>query len=102
MMIDEPAPMVRPISIIPVGDEAFDPCFMLTQRLRGAGFAVDFGYSGNMKKRMKRADKAGSVAAIMIGTDELAKDVAAVRDMETGEQIDVAMSSLEDHLARYR
>lgn len=102
MMIDEPAPMVRPISIVPVGSETFDACFLMAQRLRGAGFAVDFGYSGNMKKRMKRADNVGAVAAIVIGTDELANDVAAVRDMETGEQIDVAMSSLEEHLARYR
>ncbi|MEQ8666652.1 MAG: histidine--tRNA ligase [Rhodospirillales bacterium] len=102
MMIDEPEPLNRPISVIPVGDDAFEPCFRLVQRLRHAGFAVDFGYSGNMKKRMKRADKARSVAAVVIGSDELAKDVAAVRDMETGEQIDVAMSSLEEHLARYR
>ena len=102
MMIDEPEPLNRPVSIVPVGDDAFEPCFRLAQQLRHAGFAIDFGYSGNMKKRMKRADKAGSVAAIMIGSDELAKNVAAVRDMETGEQIDVAMASLEEHLARYR
>ncbi len=102
MMIAEPAPLTRPISIIPVGDDAFEMCFDLAHRLRSAGFAIDFGYSGNMKKRMKRADKAGAVAALMIGSEELARNVAAVRDMETGEQIDVAIASLEEHLARYR
>lgn len=50
MMIDEPEPTVRPVSVIPVGDEAFDICLMLAHRLRHAGFAVDFGYTGNMKK----------------------------------------------------
>jgi len=102
MMIAEPAPTTRPISIVPVGDDVFETCYDLAHRLRQAGFAVDFGYSGNMKKRMKRADKAGAVAALMIGSDELTRNVAAVRDMETGEQIDVAIASLEEHLARYR
>lgn len=102
MMIDPPEPMIRPVSIVPVGEDTFETCFDLANRLRHAGFAIDFGYSGNMKKRMKRADRAGAVATLMIGSDELARDVAAVRDMETGEQIDVAIASLEEHLARYR
>lgn len=102
MMIDEPAVEHKPVSLIPVGDAAFDVAFRLASRLRHAGHAVDFGYSGNMKKRMKRADKAGAVAAVMLGDDELARDGVTVRDMETGEQTEVSFSALEEHLARYR
>jgi len=32
----------------------------------------------------------------------LAKGAATVRDMKTGEQTEVKLSALEDHLARYR
>ncbi len=102
MMIDEPAVGLRPLSIVPIGDAAFDVSFTLAHRLRHAGFSVDFGVGGNMKKRMKRADRVGAVAAIMLGDDELARDGVTVRDMETGEQTEVSFSALEDHLARYR
>jgi len=102
MMIDEPAKANRPVSLIPIGDAAFDVAFKLADQLRHAGYAIDFGYSGNMKKRMKRADKADAVAAVMLGDDELARDGVTLRDMETGEQTEVSFSALEEHLARYR
>ena len=102
MMIDEPDTGLRPISLVPIGDAAFDVSFKLANQLRHAGFSVDFGVSGNMKKRMKRANRVGAVAALMLGDDELARDGVTVRDMETGEQTEVSFSALEDHLARYR
>jgi histidyl-tRNA synthetase len=47
-----------------------------------------------MKKRMKRADKAKARMAVIIGDDELAKGVAMVRDLDAGEQHEVAIDSL--------
>lgn len=102
MMIDEPHTGPRPISIVPVGDAAFDVSFKLAHQLRHAGFSVDFGVSGNMKKRMKRSNRVSAAAALMLGDDELARDSITVRDMETGEQTEVSFAALEDHLARYR
>ncbi len=102
MMIDEPAQTVRPISIVPVGGEAFGAAYKLADQLRQNDFAVDFSVTGNMKKRMKRANNVGAVAALMLGEDELAKQVVTVRDMKTGEQTEVALSSIEEHLACYK
>ncbi len=102
MIIGVSPPARRPVAMIPVGAEAQAEALKLTDRLRHAGFAVELGYSGNMKKRMVRANKAGAVAAVLIGEDELAKNVATIRDMETGEQTEAPLASLEDHLARYR
>ena len=102
MMIDEPDAGLKPVSLVPLGDAAFEMSFKLAHQLRHAGFSVDFGVSGNMKKRMKRANRVGAVAALMLGDDELARDGVTVRDMETGEQTEVSFSALEDHLARYR
>jgi histidyl-tRNA synthetase len=102
LMINEaPAPR-RPITLIPVGGAAEAEALKITQSLRRAGFVADLGYSGNMKKRLKRANKENAIAAILLGEDELARDAATVRDMETGEQVEVPLASLEDHLARYR
>ncbi|MBC8269478.1 MAG: histidine--tRNA ligase [Rhodospirillaceae bacterium] len=102
MMIDEPEGRARPIAMVPLGTEAEIKALSLTQHLRQGGFSIELGYSGNMKKRMKRANNVDAVACVILGEDELAKDVATVRNMETGDQVEVPLASLEDHLASYR
>lgn len=102
MLVAEPSPGKGPIAVVPVADAQARMAIELAERLRGAGFAVDLGYSGNVGKRMKRANKMGAVAAIMLGEDEVAAGRATVRDMQTGEQTEVPLTSLEDHLARFR
>lgn len=102
MMIEKPEASPRPIAMIGLGERAEDKALALSQQLRRAGFSIELGYSGKMKKRMKRANSVNAVAAVIIGEDELAKDIATVRDMETGDQLEVPLASLEDHLARYR
>ena len=102
LMIAEPPGPARPVAVVPVGEAAEAEALSLTQKLRQAGFTADLGFSGNLKKRLKGANKAGAAAAVIIGEDELAKGAATVRDMETGEQTEVKLSALEDHLARYR
>jgi histidyl-tRNA synthetase len=102
MLIGEQAPSRKPIAIVPVGEAAHTEALGISQRLRRAGFAVDLGYSGNLSKRMTRAGKVGAVAAVLIGEDELKRGAATVRDMTSGEQVDVLLPELESHLARYR
>lgn len=105
LMIDEPPAAVGPVAVTPVGDngsEALAKAWDLAGKLRHAGFAVHLGFSGNLKKRLGRANKVNAVAAVIFGEDELAKGVAKVQDMETGEQTEVEFSLLQDHLARYR
>ena len=102
MMIAAPPPPPPPIAVVPVGDGQGPRALGLTQELRRAGFAVDLGYTGNVGKRMKRANKIAAAAAVLLGEDELARDAATVRDMETGEQVEVPLASLEEHLRRYR
>ena len=102
MMIADPPAPARAIAVVPVGGDAAEEALVQAARLRRAGFTVDLGYSGNLKKRLARANKANAAASVIIGQDELAKGAATVRDMETGEQTEVPLSSLEDHLARYR
>ncbi len=104
-MLDATAPAApRPIAMVPAGNssDVSRRVLTLTQALRGAGFRVDLGYSGNMGKRMKRANKINACAVVMIGEDELERRAATVRDMDSGEQTEVPLDSLQSHLARYR
>jgi histidyl-tRNA synthetase len=102
MLIEEPAPLARPIAVVPVGDAAELPALRVAERLRRTGFVVDQGYSGNVGRRLKRANKIAARAAILLGEDELKSDAATVRDLDSGEQAQVPLASLEDHLARFR
>ena len=92
----------RPIAFVPHGNEPQAKAFVIAQELREAGYMVEMSYSGNMKRRLARANKANAQAALLLGEDELAKGVAAVRNMETGEQIEVPLASLIKHLDQYR
>ena len=95
---DEP----RPIAIIPVGAECQTHALKLAQKLRSAGHVVDMSYKGNMGKRMKRANKANAIAAILIGEDELARGVVTVKTFDDGSQNEVALDQLTEHLSHYR
>jgi len=101
MMIDETMlPVDRPVVIVPVGDEAKVRAVSLADELRRSGVSVDLGYSGNMGKRLKRANKINARTAVLLGEDELAKQVATVRNLDSGDQVEVALDALAGHLAR--
>ncbi len=102
LLLDEAPAAPRPVAVIPIGAAAETLALTLTQRLRQAGFAVDLGFSGNVGKRMKRANKISARAAVLLGEDELAQNAAMVRDLESGEQEVVSLDALTEHLARFR
>lgn len=102
LLLPEPDSEAHPVAVVPVGAAEAEAALHLVQRLRRAGFAADLGFSGSMSKRMKRADRIGARVAVVLGADELARDAATVRDMTTGEQVEVPLVALEDRLARYR
>ncbi|NQU71941.1 MAG: histidine--tRNA ligase, partial [Rhodospirillales bacterium] len=97
---DVPSP-IRPIAVIPVGEDAQIHALRITNDLRQQGFTVELGYRGNLKKRLNRANKLNARIAIIIGADELAQDAVTLRDFDTGEQELVKLVELKDQLARY-
>ena len=102
MLCGEAPAARRAIAVVPVGDEAKMTALKLSEELRRAGYRVDLGHSGNLSKRMKRANKTNAAAALIIGEDELARGAATLRDLDSGEQEEAALASLVDSLARYR
>ncbi len=101
MMIEAP-PAPRPVAVVPIGAAAEAKALVLAQTLRDAGFAVELGYRGNLRRRLARANKLNARAAVILGEDELAKGAAAVRDLDSGTQDEVALDRLADRLAPYR
>jgi histidyl-tRNA synthetase len=102
LLIDEPALPARPISLVPLGEAGEAMALKLAQSLRRAGFNIDLGYSGNIKRRLQRADKIKARAAVILGDNEIARQVAALRDLDTGEQSEIPLAAIEDRLAPFR
>jgi histidyl-tRNA synthetase len=99
MLIAEPPEPRRPVALVPIGEPGEQAALQLAEELRDAGFAVDLGYSGNVVRRLRRADKLGARAAIIIGENEIRSGVAALRDLDTGTQTAVPMAELLSQLA---
>ncbi len=99
MLIGDNAPVpTGPVAVIPIGDEVTGAADDIVAALRGAGISTDIAFRGNLKRRMKRADKINARAAVLLGEDELVRQVATVRDLKTGEQQQVAIAALADYL----
>lgn len=100
LLLADPPPAPRPIAVVPVGEEAERQGLFLTQRLRREGFAVELGYSGSVKKRMRRANSLNARYALLLGEDELAQGMVSLRDLDSGEQETVSLDALSDRLRR--
>ena len=98
MLIDPPESANAPVCVIPVGGGVDKQALDIVQRLRRAGIAADLGYSGNLGKRMKRANAMGARAAVILGEDELARGAVTLRDMASGEQAEVPIDDIVSRL----
>ena len=101
LMLGELPPETRPIAVVPVGGDCETAVLGIVQDLRLAGFTVDLGFSGNVGKRMKRANKINARAALLLGEEELDQKAITLRDLDTGEQELVPLDSLKERLARF-
>jgi histidyl-tRNA synthetase len=98
MMIDAP-PHERPDAmLVPLGDAAEALAQRILSVLRRAGIAADMSYRGNMKKRMSRASASGAARALIIGDDELARNEAQLKDLDSGAQRSVPLQGLVEAL----
>jgi histidyl-tRNA synthetase len=83
---------------VPIGAAAEARAVILAEQLRDAGLVVDLGYSGNVQRRMRRADRIGARAAVLLGEDEILLSSATVRDLDSGAQDFVLLDELAARL----
>jgi histidyl-tRNA synthetase len=90
--VDTPS---RDIYIGSIGDNALIKAHALTYLLRDAGIKADSDDIGkSVKAQMKYANKIGAKFAMVLGDDEIANSVAKLKNMETGEQLDIQLNNI--------
>jgi len=100
MMLDAPQSEKPDVVIVPIGERAELEAQGIVARLRREGIAADMAYRGSMKKRLGRANDAGAAYALIVGDDELDRDEAQLKNLETGEQRAVSLDVLAEALRR--
>ena len=98
LLIDEPALAVPDVALITMDKELEADGFALASRLRRHGVSVDMPFSGNVTKKMKRADKQGTAFVILLGSDEWASGAVQLKSLATGETETMAVDALISRL----
>jgi histidyl-tRNA synthetase len=72
----------------------------LAGQLRLAGVSADRSFDDrSMKAQLRAADRAGARLAVIVGEREQARGTAAIKDLGTGDQDDVALADVVKHVA---
>jgi histidyl-tRNA synthetase len=82
------------LAVIPADEAAEDFCLKLAFDLRAKGHRTELLLSGNVGKKMKRANKLGSHFALIIGNAELEQKTIALKNLSTGEQKNIPVADI--------
>lgn len=75
-----------------MGENAQKKAVQLATLMRADGFKVEYDVVGRgLKPQMKYADKIGARFVIVIGDNEIETNSAKLKNMQTGEQLDVSL-----------
>ncbi len=80
---------------VALGEQAKLRLVMLAGQLRAVGVRVDLAYGGRgVKSGMRAADRSGARLALVAGDRDIEAGTVGVKDLSTGEQVDVAANSV--------
>jgi len=87
------------IFVAKVNEKNKDTAFRLLQKIRNSGLSADMDYSeGSLKSQMRIANKIGARYTVIVGEEELSKNMVIFRNMLTKEQKEVKIDNLIDEL----
>jgi histidyl-tRNA synthetase len=84
---------------VPLGEQAKLYLAELAARLRAVGIRVDISYGDRgLKGAMRAADRSGAAVALIAGDRDIEAGTIGVKDLATGEQVDVPADSVVDEV----
>ncbi len=79
-----------------------DKVFEIVYKLRSAGVRTECDYQErSLKSQFKQADKLNADITIIVGSDELSRDVVTVRNMESHEQVEVPVADIATYVTSH-
>ena len=83
-------------ALLALGDQAMTRNLSLARLLRAKGATVEVFFEGKLKRAMDLANRLAVERTIILGDDELARNVFVVKDMRSGEQRTLNESEILD------
>ncbi len=81
--------------VVSLDAECLDTAFRITRDLRRAGLSGEMNYAAaGIRSSMRQAGKSGARYTLLLGSNEMARRTAAVKDMDRGTQQDVSLDRL--------
>ena len=95
MMLQIPERTPEDFYIAVLDDAALETAVLVAQQLRFAGKRGQISFAAkSLKSQMRQASKLNVKKCLIIGSNELAAEIVAVKDMATGEQQSVSMNAI--------
>lgn len=92
---EQPTQKRKSVCVVSLEKPCNQTAFNIMQELRAAGIRTEGGlFDKNVKAQMKQADRCGAAYALILGGNELAKQVATLKDLTTGEQQEIPFAQL--------
>lgn len=96
----EPEPAIE-LYVGILGKEARAKAYKIVNALRMAGVVVETDYMDrSVKAQMKYANKLGAKHTVILGENELNSNKANIKNMETGEQTEVALDAIAAYFTK--
>jgi len=97
--VEWPAEKRLDIFVANVDEKNKNTAFRLLQKIRMVGLSADMDYSkGSLKSQMRIANKIGARFTVIVGEEELSKNMVILRNMQTKEQKEVKLDNLINEL----
>jgi histidyl-tRNA synthetase len=85
--------------VMPVGENALDEAFALTEQVRALGYSAETPLEPlKMGAMFKKATRRGAKYALILGEDELERGVVKMKNLQTEEQKEISLEDLEKEL----
>jgi histidyl-tRNA synthetase len=98
MLLQIAPPPPAGIAIIPKSEAEENAALQILRDLRAGGLRAEIAYRGNMKRRLERANRQNARFAIIVRAEDLLRGTAALKDLRSGEQTEIAVDALASHL----
>ena len=98
---DGGADATKSVFIAALGEAAEEFKFKFAAELRNSGIIAATELAGkSLKAQMRAANRVNAVCAVIVGDEELAKEVAVLKDLAGGEQREVAFADLKAEIEK--
>ena len=104
MSLNKKMPVLKEGSVylVTIGEKAYREGYKVLRDLRKQNIRTHIDYEGkSLKSQLRRAGSLDCRYVVILGENELKKEVAILKEMKTGRQVEVGIDGIAEEIKRY-